>query len=530
VTNYNNPPTPTQLPLFPPMAFEQYRRYAPSAYDNSYSIYEKMTHIIEHLNAMGELTNALLDKWNEFIKWIVGNGLQDAVNLKLDQMVANGTLAELINEKMLGDLIKECREALTELHNYSYETMPFIMNYQKIMHTTPTTLEGQADFIQGASFNNKKNEYYVARQLNGGEYTTITRYSISTRTEIDHKEFEHSTGAYTEGLPFFYNERGELCFIVRTTYDMNVAVFNYDTGVLSGNIPVLGGSKLGCDPENKYLITHFGDANRCEGMYLYDFESVSHGIPKLLRKIYFDGEIVNGEKVQGVTIINNVIYLGRGKQNATVTAVNFAGRTIQTFDFDKQSFADMVNKWAPCIEGTSYTYESEGVSFYEYDGRYYPIFTHVIPSLGKVFFAIAGNMGFDKVTTNTYTTNVTTGVEWVDLPLTSGVTPYADDVKPQYCKDDRGWVTLRGVATHAYVSSEPNMELASIAFPFMPTRNQFFTTVASVNKDVAGSTNRIQVRSSGKIILDATSGNPTAPKQFTSFDGISFFVDDRNFS
>jgi len=529
VTDYKNPPVPTQLPLFPPMAFEQYRRYAPSAYDNSYSIYEKMTHIIEHLNAMGELTNALLNKWNEFIAWIVGNGLQDAVNLKLDQMVANGTLAELINEKMLGDLIKECREALTELHNYSYEMLPFTLNYQKIMHTTPTTLEGRADFIQGAAFNNKKNEYYVARQLNGGEYTTITRYSMITRTEIDSKEFQHSTGAYTEGLPFFYNDRGELCFFVRTTYDMNIAIFNYDTGELGSNRGMLGGSKLGSDIDNKYLITHFGDANRCEGLYLYDFDEATRGNMRLYRKIYFDGEIVNGDKVQGVTMINNVIYLGRGKQNPTVTAINMSGRTIATYDFDRKDFADMINQWAPCIEGTSYEYESEGVSFYEYGGKVYPIFTHVISSLGKVFFALGGRMDFKKMSTKTYTTDITTGVKWIDLPLSSGVTPYADDVKPQYCKDDRGWVELRGVASHTYLGSEPNMELASIAFPFIPQRNQFFTTVASVNKDVAGSTNRIQVRSSGKIILDASSGNPTAPKQFTSFDGIRFFVDDRTF-
>jgi len=519
----------TPLPFITPMSYQPYERYLPSAYDPSMSIYEKMTNVLEALNYMGKISNDMIKQWNEFVIWVNGKGLQTAVNKKLDDMVQDGTLASLINDKMLGDLIKECREALTELHNYSYEMLPFTVNYQKIMHTTPTTLEGRSDFIQGASFNSKKKEYYVARQLNGGEYSTITRYSMVTRTEIDSKEFEHSTGAYTEGLPFFYNERGELCFFVRTTYDMNIAIFNYDTGELGSNRGMLGGSKLGSDPDNKYLITHFGDANRCEGLYLYDFDEATRGNMRLLRKIYFDGEIINGEKVQGVTMINNVIYLGRGKTQPTVTAVNMSGKTIATYDFDRKDLAAMINVWAPCIEGTSYEYESEGVSFYEYEGNYYPIFTHVIRSLGKVFFAVGGRMDFKKMNTKTYTTDVSTGVEWVDLPLSSGVTPYADDVKPQYCKDDRGWVTLRGVATHAYLGSEPNMELASIAFPFMPIRNQFFTTVASVNKDVAGSTNRIQVRSSGKIILDASSGNPTAPKQFTAFDGITFFVDDRKF-
>jgi len=208
-----------EIGMIPPFTQEKYRRYLPSAFDSSLDMYEQVVNMIEYVNKLGLLTNDLINIWNEFHKWIINEGIKNAIDKKLDDMVADGSLAELINQKMLGDLLKEVTNALARMDVQLYETMPFYANYQKIVGTTPTTLEGQADFIQGFAYNTKNKEYYVARQINGGTTVTITRYSQLTHTEIDHKVYNKSTGAYAEGLPYFYNEQDELCFFVRTTYD-----------------------------------------------------------------------------------------------------------------------------------------------------------------------------------------------------------------------------------------------------------------------------------------------------------------------
>lgn len=65
----NNPNLNTIRPL-PPLDVAHYRRYLPSAYDSSLSIYEQLTHMFEYLNQMGRLTNELISQWNTITKWL----------------------------------------------------------------------------------------------------------------------------------------------------------------------------------------------------------------------------------------------------------------------------------------------------------------------------------------------------------------------------------------------------------------------------------------------------------------------------
>lgn len=82
---------------------QKYERYLPNAFDESLSILQKVNKIIEYLNKMGLLVDDLIKQWNEVMKWVMSDGLNEAVSDKLDKMVEDGTLTELINQVLFGE-------------------------------------------------------------------------------------------------------------------------------------------------------------------------------------------------------------------------------------------------------------------------------------------------------------------------------------------------------------------------------------------------------------------------------------------
>lgn len=117
-------PTLMAFEKIAPILVHHYERYLPTAFDESPSILEKMNKIIETLYRMGEITNGLLDKWNEVMEWVMNEGLSDAVRTRLDEMVLDGTLDEIINEHIFGDLNNKINDVLGNVfyNDITYET------------------------------------------------------------------------------------------------------------------------------------------------------------------------------------------------------------------------------------------------------------------------------------------------------------------------------------------------------------------------------------------------------------------------
>ncbi|MDP0977767.1 hypothetical protein, partial [Klebsiella pneumoniae] len=67
------------------------------------------------------------------------------------------------------------------------------------------------------------------------------------------------------------------------------------------------------DNNKKYFISCFGSAGNTIGAYIYDYDSiVKLQTPKLFKKIVFPSSITYGNKTQGLTIIDEFIYLSQG--------------------------------------------------------------------------------------------------------------------------------------------------------------------------------------------------------------------------
>jgi len=89
----------------------------PAVYDDSLSYYELLAKVIKHLNDIGELTNSMIDLWNEVTDWVMNDGLKESVQDKLDEYVDDGTLDRIINEHIFNDINDEIDLRTDYLYN-----------------------------------------------------------------------------------------------------------------------------------------------------------------------------------------------------------------------------------------------------------------------------------------------------------------------------------------------------------------------------------------------------------------------------
>ena len=91
----------------PPIKLQKYERYLPTAFDESMSILEKINKVINYLQEYGELTEDMIGKWNEVYRWIENEGIDESVLMRVEDLIQDGTISELINEKIFDSLANQ---------------------------------------------------------------------------------------------------------------------------------------------------------------------------------------------------------------------------------------------------------------------------------------------------------------------------------------------------------------------------------------------------------------------------------------
>lgn len=84
----------------------------PQVYGDELSYYELLNKVIERCNSVSITVNELIDYVNHYFDSL---DVQQKINDKLDQMAQDGTLADLINQKIFGDLNKKVDDNYSEL-------------------------------------------------------------------------------------------------------------------------------------------------------------------------------------------------------------------------------------------------------------------------------------------------------------------------------------------------------------------------------------------------------------------------------
>jgi hypothetical protein len=116
-----------------PLLIQQYERYLPSAFDDSLTMLQKVNMIIKRLDELGVLSNELVKQWNTVIEWVMGEGLDESVQTRLDEMIVDGTLDTLINETIFEDLNRKIEDVAVNVKNYGVKGDGVTDDSQKII-------------------------------------------------------------------------------------------------------------------------------------------------------------------------------------------------------------------------------------------------------------------------------------------------------------------------------------------------------------------------------------------------------------
>lgn len=101
--------------LVPTIKHQPYERYLPTAFDESLTLLEKVNKVIHSLYEYHNLTNEMLNKWNEVYEWVMNEGLESAVMTKLNVWLEDGTLATIINETIFEELNSDVTNLKTDV-------------------------------------------------------------------------------------------------------------------------------------------------------------------------------------------------------------------------------------------------------------------------------------------------------------------------------------------------------------------------------------------------------------------------------
>lgn len=129
-----------------PLIVHHYERYIPNAFDESMTILEKVNKIIVQLNRIGELSNLVSEKWNEVMEWVMADGLTLAVTDKLDEMVNDGTMDEIINEHIFNELNTKINNLTTDLKDFKVDINK---DFDTFKTETTTELNSRVSDITG---------------------------------------------------------------------------------------------------------------------------------------------------------------------------------------------------------------------------------------------------------------------------------------------------------------------------------------------------------------------------------------------
>ncbi|MCY8692623.1 hypothetical protein MOD48_14870 [Bacillus spizizenii] len=315
-----------------------------------------------------------------------GTNIKEVVDLRVNNKgeVFNTANDRLFNtEKNIDGLYRELTKRNLMFEEY--------LNYQKIIFSVPAR-DHTRPFPQALSINQEDDELYVARQENGGTVCIISRYQLSSAKFKDSRQFTITNSTYNEGLPWFKNSSGDLCFLVRQKFENELSIFNYTSGEIVQTMKVLGSYKTGNDIDKKYFISGNSTNEKMDRIYIYDFQSIVAGNPNLLMEVMVNNKEIMFEKVQGITFHENKIILGQGKGTPAITVINLDGSIAKAYSFSKDSFADLIQENYD-FDRNNYDFENEGICMFNYDGYVIPALLQItVERSGKetIFVTLAG--------------------------------------------------------------------------------------------------------------------------------------------
>ncbi|CAF1896765.1 hypothetical protein NRS6185_03736 [Bacillus subtilis] len=360
-----------------------------------------------------------------------GTNIKEVVDARVDD---DGFVYPVLKERLDADKgeIKTQLEANKNQLAEMYKTVELITNSQDALSylnnvEAMTTFKAREEALfwpQSANINELTNEIYVASQENEGTELRIEIRDLDTGSFKERKSIPIESGAYTEGLSFFYNDQGNLCFIVKASKRSGYNIFNYDTGELSDLIIADVSSKYAA---NKYYFASITVNQSSIHAYVYTWESIKMGNPVLYTDFTVD-YIPNLEKVQGITLNDGFLFMSHGKSNGrpAISVYNLTGELLNYYIYTKDSLASAINKKFSNFIPNIYNYNFENESCCVYKGDLVAV--QVVNNADVVLVRHNRMLGY-SLDVNVNQSRKDTG--WMDIELLNGATAYVSERIPR---------------------------------------------------------------------------------------------------
>lgn len=204
------PKFPKKLNI-PRLKLHQYERYLPTAFDESLTLLEKVNKIIHYIGEYTEVTNDLIDLWNELVEWIKNEGLEELVNKKLEEWLEDGTLYDLFIDDiidMIQELLEKADDIIAKEYEFDYTQLEptFIMNLGGLRNAVNQSinidLETNQLFVTQSDSKTPEG-FYITRLTPSGHYIDAmwipngghgTMIGLDRRTNGDLKIWAYHTG------------------------------------------------------------------------------------------------------------------------------------------------------------------------------------------------------------------------------------------------------------------------------------------------------------------------------------------------
>lgn len=437
---------------------------------------------------VGGFAGQVLTKISELdydVQWKTPMAEADAAAI-VRELTTPGTLSNSAVKQVAGAVVDESIGGIVGNFENSIDALEgaadplAYLNSITVLCSWRTRDEGTTTFPQGMNINAEAGEIYVVNQDK-----TVMRIDVRNLdgTLKSSRTVSVVDGAFTEALPYWYNSSGDLMFFIRTSAGSNTQtsghytynVYNYTQDTMGPIIPINGGIKA--DVDGPYLITSDIWTQTIGKIWIYDWESVKDGTPRLVNTIHVANPGPTVEKNQGMVLNGGYIFLLQGAQNTspTITVYNVAGDLVNIFGVSARDFGIALNKAVPgaIANVNSFQYENEGGCKYK----------------GKLATLEVVNSGTGMATSRSYVVihnqphgahmpvtlrpSYTNDTGWVDLELINGAIPYGSDTIPR----------IRRIGKQVYMEgaikglTAANVDVAVIPEDFLPEFNRQYVQI-----------------------------------------------------
>ena len=177
--------------LINPLYVQSYQRYLPTAFDEGMTLLEKMNKVIVSLNQIGMLSNNVLDQWNQVMDWIMSDGLDSAMDAKINAMLADGSLATVIGNAIT-NLGNEIGDITTLTTTNKTSIVAALNGLESEIGTTKAAIE--TDLTNGLA--TKAYKYYGTPEEYGAKGDGVTDDSTALQNCLTNSQISILSGTY----------------------------------------------------------------------------------------------------------------------------------------------------------------------------------------------------------------------------------------------------------------------------------------------------------------------------------------------